>query len=183
MSWLPTTSLFFFAWLAVFAQTQFRPVTNLLGAPVALLPALLVYAALTNSLVTVAVLAVTAGVALDTLSANPIGVSVLPLFAVGFGLHLRQQLILRDQTYAQFWLGLGAGVAIPLLTLLLLWTGSDQPIQGSFLLWQLLVTGLLNGALCPAVFRLFDALHRTFDYQPVITDSFRPDRQIKRGRL
>jgi cell shape-determining protein MreD len=183
MSWLPNVSLFFFAWLAVFAQTQFRPVTNLFGTPLAVLPALLVYAALTNRLPTVAALAMLGGLGLDSLSANPLGVSILPLFVVGFGLHLRQHLILRDQRYAQFWLGFAAGILVPLLTLLLLRLDSRPPIVGPLLLWQLLVTGLLNGVVCPGVFRLFDALHGAFDYKPVIEGSFRPDREIKRGRL
>ena len=183
MSWLPNISLFFLAWLAVFAQTQFQPVTNLFATPLGVLPALLVYAALTNRLTTVASLTLLGGLGLDSLSANPLGISILPLFFVGFGLHLRQHLILRDQSYAQFWLGFAAGVLVPLLTLVLLRLDSRTPIAGPLLLWQLLFAGLLNGALCPAVFRLFDALHETFDYQPVIEDSFRPDREIKRGRL
>lgn len=183
MTWLPTTTLFFLTWLTVFAQTQFRPLANLFDTPVALLPALMVYAALTHSLITVASLAVFAGLALDSLSAGSPGISVIPLFAVGFGLHLRQHLILREQTYAQFWLGLSAGIAVPLMTLLLLELGSTSLIRGPFLVVQFLLLGLLNGAVCPAVFRIFDALHRTFDYQPLIESSFRPDREIKRGRL
>lgn len=183
MRWLPTTTLFFVAWLTLFAQTQFRPLVNLIDTPISVLPALLVYAALTHNLLTVVILAVVAGLGLDSLSAAPLGISILPLFAIVFGLHLRQHLILRDQTYAQFWLGFGAGIAAPLLTLLLLNLGSVRVIQGPTLIVQILILGLLNGAVCPAVFRFFDAIHRTFDYQPVAESSFRPDRQIKRGRM
>jgi len=183
MSWIPTTTLFLVAWLSVFAQTQFRPLVNLIDTPLSLLPALMVYAALTHNLVTVAILAVVAGLGLDALSSAPMGISILPLFIIAFGLHLRQHLILRNQTYAQFWLGLGAGMAAPLLTLLLLNLGSTRLIQGPILIAQMLFLGFLNGALCPAVFRFFDAIQLTFDYQPLAETSFRADRQIKRGRM
>lgn len=183
MSRVPILALFLFAWLAVFAQTQFPVLTHLLHLPVTVLPALMVFAALTHGIVTVAGLAVWAGLGVDALSANPLGISILPLFGVGFLLHLRRHLILREQAYAQFWLGAGAGVAVPALTLLLLYFDSQKPVSGLFHLWQILLTGLLNGVLCPALFGLFDTLRRTFDYQPMAESSFRSDREIKRGRL
>lgn len=182
MTWLPSLALFLVAWLGVFAQTQFLPLTQGLGAPVNILPALIVYASLTSPSGVMAALTVFAALGLDSLAAHPFGVSLLPLFAVGFALQLRRHLILRDQTYAQFWLGLAGGLAVPLLTWALLRMGSRPLIEGPFLLWQWLVSGLLNGLLCPALFRLFDAVRRTFEYQPVISSSFRPDREIKRGR-
>ena len=183
MTWIPTTALFFVAWLTAFAQTQFRPVVALLETPVGLLPALVVYAALSFDLVTVSCLAVFAGLSLDALSSGPTGVSIAPLFAVGFILQLRRHLILRDQMYAQFWLGLSSGVAVPLATLMLLELGSTHLIRGPFSLIQILILGLLNGAVCPVVFRVFDAIRRAFDYPVLPETSFRPDREIKRGRL
>jgi len=182
MSWIPTIALFLVAWLAAFGQTQFRPVVGWFGTPVAILPALMVYAALTHPLVTMAILAVFAGVSLDALSAGPPGLSILPLFLVGFVLHLRQHLILREQTYAQAWLGFAAGVAVPLATWVLLELGSRDFIAGPFLAIQILFLGLLNGAVCPAVFRTFDAIRNVFDYQPLAETSFRADREIVRGR-
>lgn len=180
---IPTIGLFTLAWLDVFAQTQFPSVTQWVGAPLNFLPALIVYAALSCPLSVVAALAIGAGLSVDSLSANPLGVSVLPLFAVGLVFHLRQHLILRDQPYAQFWLGLAAAISAPLLTLVMLRLVSAQPIVGPFLLWQLTVIGLLNGAVCPVLFWLLDTLRRTFDYSPVSEGSFRADREIKRGRL
>ena len=41
------------------------------------------------------------GLWFDSLSANPLGVSVLPLFLVGLAIHLNRELILRDQAFAQ----------------------------------------------------------------------------------
>jgi hypothetical protein len=73
-------------------------------------------------------------------------------------------------------------VAVPLLTALLLNLGSRPPYLGPATAWQLLVLGLFNGLMCPACFRLFDRLRRAFEYQPLGPGSFRPDREIKRGR-
>ena len=183
MSWVPSLSLFFVAWLGLFAQTQFSPVVRVLGTVPGLIPALLVYAALTANLAVVTGLAVFAALSLDSLSANRLGVSLAPMFTVVFLIHARQQLILRDQLYAQFWLGLGAGLFVPLTTLALLSLGQVPPITGPATLWHLLLSAVGNGLMCPAFFRLFDALRRTFDYQPIPESSFRPDRQIKRGRM
>jgi cell shape-determining protein MreD len=183
MNWLSTTLIFFVTWLVVFASTQFAPVSSLIGAPLTLVPAVLVYVALTNHLAVTTALSVFSALGLDALSANRLGVSLLPMFAAAFLIQTRRHVILREQTYAQFWLGAGAGLFIPLATLAILSLGQRQPIVGWPTVWQWLVIALANGLLCPAAFRLFDALRRTFDYQPVVESSFRPDRQIKRGRL
>lgn len=183
MNWITPLLLFVVTWLAVFASTQFAPLAGWLGTPLSFVPAVIVYAALTNHLLLTTTLAVAAGLGLDSLSANRLGVSVLPMFLAGFLIHTRRHVILRDQTYAQFWLGLGTAVLVPLATWVIMSAGQREPIHGWLTVWQLAVSGLLNGALCPACFVLFDALRRTFDYQPVAESSFRPDRQIKRGRL
>lgn len=182
MNWITPVLLFVATWLAVFSATQFGPVAGWLGVPVSPLPAVLVYVALTNGLPLTAGLTVFAGLALDALSANRLGVSVLPMFLAGFLIHTRRHVILRGQAYAQFWLGLGTAVLVPLGTLALMSFGQREPLQGWATVRQLAVSGLLNGLLCPACFALFDALRLIFDYQPVAESSFRSDRQIKRGR-
>jgi rod shape-determining protein MreD len=182
MSWLSPALLFGVAWLAVFAQTQFAPVRDWLGIPLGCLPALLVYAAFSHRLMVVSCLGVTAGLWLDALSGSRLGVSILPHFLVGFVLHARQHLLLREQRYAQFWLGFGAGILIPLATVALLQLGTRQPHVGASTFGQILLSGLINGLLCPAFFALFDQLRETFEYQPAGPGSFRSDREIKRGR-
>jgi hypothetical protein len=183
MNWVPTISLFAVAWLAIFAQTQFVVLTRLLGAPLGFVPAIVVYAALTKRLAVVTALAIFVALGADSLSSGRFGVSLVPVFAVGFFIHARQHLILRDQLYAQFWLGVGAGLFVPLVTLLLLTFGPVPPIHGWATLWQLAVGATFNGLMCPVCFRLFDGLRHAFEYQPVAESSFRPDRQIKRGRM
>lgn len=182
MSWLSPALLFVVAWLAVFAQTQFPVVRDALGTPPGILPALVVYAAFTHRTGTVTALCVVGGLWLDALSGSRIGASIGPLFLVGFVLHARQHLLLRDQRYAQFWLGLGAGIAVPLATGTLLLLGSRQPHFGTSTAAQLAVSGLLNGLMCPTAFLLFDRLRSAFEYQPAGPGPFRADREIKRGR-
>ena len=85
MNWLQTVLVLGAAFLAVFWEAAFGGVRHLLGAQVDLLPPLMVYASLCTGLTTVTLLALCGGLWFDSLSANPLGVTVLPLFAVGFG--------------------------------------------------------------------------------------------------
>ncbi|MDR3377236.1 MAG: hypothetical protein P4M10_01010, partial [Verrucomicrobiae bacterium] len=68
-----------FAFVAVFCEAALPAPRHWLGAAIDLLPALMVYTALNASLATVCLLAVLGGVWFDSLSANPLGVSILPL--------------------------------------------------------------------------------------------------------
>ena len=139
MTWLRTLLILAAAYLAVFWEAAFPGVRHLLGAQVDLLPPLMVYASLNAGLPTVCLLACLGGLWFDSLSANPLGVTVLPLFAVGLAIHLNRELILRDETFAQLVLGLSASAATPLATLLLLLTMGRAPLLGWGTLWQLVV--------------------------------------------
>jgi len=182
MSWLNTIALLLVAFLAVFLESCFRPLRNLLGAQIDLLPALVVYASLTAGISTVALVATLGGFWFDSLSANPLGISVLPLVVIGFSLHYCRDLILREQLYAQFMLGLAASAAAPLFIVLSLIGAGVEPLLGWWSLWQWLVMALGGAAFTPACFRLFDRFNRAFNYQPELQTSFRPDREIKRDR-
>ena len=168
MNWLNTFAILLVAFLAVFVESYFRGLRNLLGAQIDLLPALMVYASLSAGLSTVALLATLGGLWFDSLSANPLGITVLPLFVIGFLTHYSRDLILREQLYAQFMLGLGASAAEPLLS----WRS----------LWQWLVMAVGGAASTPVLFYLFDRFIRAFSYRPPLETSFRPDREIKRDR-
>src|SRR4051812_48531711 len=89
------------AFLAVFAESSLGTLRRFLGVQVDLLPGLMVYASLSAGLPTVGILAVLGGLWFDSLSENRLGVSVLPLLAIGFVVHRFRHLILRDQSYAQ----------------------------------------------------------------------------------
>jgi rod shape-determining protein MreD len=179
---LPNILILIAALLAVFLQGTFGGVRSLLGAQVDLLPALMVYTALTSGPVMMMTFAVFGGLMFDTLSVNPLGVSVLPLLLIGFLLQLRRDLLLRDQIYAQFVLGLIASAVAPVMTLLTLFTMEQTPLFGWGSLWQWLVMSVGGGVATPVFFLLFDRLNHALGYQPIVESSFRTDREIRRGR-
>lgn len=182
MNWLNNLAILLVAFLAVFLESYVRLFRNLLGAQVDLLPALIVYASLSTGLSTIALVATLGGLWFDSLSINPLGITVLPLFAVGLLLHRCRDLILRGQFYAQFMLGLAASAAVPVLVLLSLIGAGADPLVSWWSLWQWLVMAF-GGAFCtPVLFQLFDRLNRALNYQPLAESSFRPDREIKRDR-
>lgn len=182
MSALNTILVLGAAFLAVFWEAAFGGVRYLLGAQIDLLPPLMVYAGLHTGLITVGLLAFCGGLWFDSLSANPLGVTVLPLFAIGLTIYLKRDLILRDQTFAQAVLGLAASAAAPALTLLLLLTMGHAPLLGWGTIWQFLVLSLGGAVATPICFELFAWLQRTLVHQGDTQSSFRPDREIRRGR-
>jgi rod shape-determining protein MreD len=170
------------AFFAVFGEAVFPAPRNLLGAQIDLLPALMIYAALNTNIVGVSILAVAGGLWFDALSANPLGVTILPLFAVGFPVCLRRDLILRELPFAQIILGAIASAAVPAMTVLLLLNGGHEPLLGWGSLWQWLVMTAGGAAATPIIFSLFNWCNHALGYQPRTETSFRPDREIRRGR-
>ena len=182
MNWLNTVFILVTAFLAVFWEAAFNGVRHLIGAQIDLLPALMVYAGLCAGVATVALLAVLGGLWFDSLSANPLGVSVLPLFVIGLVIHVKRDLILRDQTVAHLVLGFAASAAAPVLTLLLLLTTRHTPLLGWGTLWQLLVMSVGGAIATPICFELFGWLNRALVHRRATETSFRADREIRRGR-
>jgi len=182
MSKLNSILVLLAAFLAVFWEAAFTGIRHLLGAQIDLLPALVVYATLSTGLITMTLVAVLGGLLFDALSANPLGVSVLPLFLIGFVIYSQRELILRDQTFAQFVIGLCASAAAPVLTLMLLLTAGHAPLLRWSSLWQWIVMSVGGGVATPVFFALFDFFERALSYSRVSETSFRPDREIRRGR-
>ena len=181
MNALNTTLILAAAFLAVFGEAVFPIPRHWLGAQVDLLPALMVYSALSADIATVSLLAVFGGLWFDALSANPLGVSIMPLFAVGFVIYLQRELILRELPFAQFVLGAVASAVTPALSILLLLTGGQEPLFGWGSIWQWLVMMAGGAVATPIVFEFFGWCRRALGYQPRVVTSFRPDRVIRRG--
>lgn len=171
------------AFLAVFGEAALTAPRHWLGAQIDLLPSLMVYAALQSDLLTVSLLATLGGLWLDSLSANPLGVSILPLFAVGFPVFLRRELILHQLPFAQWVLGAAASAAVPALTVLILLNTGRQPVLGWGSLWQWSVMTAGGAAATPGLFALFAWGGRMLGHQPQPSVSFRPDREIRHGRI
>jgi cell shape-determining protein MreD len=170
------------AFVAIYFQSSFDSFRNFFGAQIDLLPALMVYTSLTLGIISIAMLSIIGGILFDSLSANPLGVSIVPLFIIGFAIHRFHGLLLREQLYAQFAFGAAASLLVPLISLLILLSGDTNPLVGWGTIWQLLVMGITGGLLTPICFWILDRVNRALNYQPATQTSFRPDREIKRGR-
>jgi hypothetical protein len=170
------------AFLAVFGQAVLFGPRHWLGAQVDLLPALMIYAALNTDVFVVALLAVFGGLCFGALSENPLGLYILPYFAIGFPIYLQRDLILRDLPFAQVILGGVASAVSPLIALLLLLTAGKHPLLGWGSLWQWIVMTAAGAVVTPIFFALFEWFDHAFGYRPITESSFRPDREILRGR-
>jgi len=168
--------------LSVFWEAAFSGLRYLLGAQIDLLPALIVYASLCTGLTTMTLVAVLGGLFFDSLSANPLGITVLPLFLAGLAIHSQREVILRDRILAQFILGLVVSAVVPLLIMLLLLTGGHAPLLGWISIWQWIVMSIGGAVATPVLFQLFDFFERALSYRRATETSFRPDREIRRGR-
>lgn len=182
MNLMQTILILAFAFLAVFAESVLSAPRNLLGAQIDLLPGLMVFTALSSEIWTVALLAIFGGLGFDSLSANPLGVSIIPLMLVGYLIHARNDLILRSLPFAQFILGGAASAMVPALVLILLLNCGKQPLIGWGSLWQWLVMTAGGAAATPILFAFFAWCDRNLGYQPLSEPSFRPDREILRDR-
>jgi len=89
MNFLQTSVLLFVAFLVVFLQSTVTGLRLVTGAQIDLLPSLMVYAGLHGGLGAITALAILGGLMHDSLSANALGISILPLFAVGAFIHSR----------------------------------------------------------------------------------------------
>ena len=183
MNLFQTILILLAAFLGVFAEGVLTFPRSWLGAQIDVLPVLMVYAALNARLLAVLLLAIFGGLWADTLSANPLGVSILPLLAVGFPVFKQRDLVLRDLPFAQIFLGAAAGAIYPALTLLMLLSGGHKPVFGWGTLWQFVVMTLGSALLAPFIFKLLDWAQSAFGYQERSSNQFRLDREIRRGKI
>jgi rod shape-determining protein MreD len=172
-----------FAFLAVFGEATVSAPREFLGAQVDLLPALMVYAALNADIVTLTLLAICGGLWFDSLSDNPLGISILPLFIAGFPIYLRRGLILREAPFAQLALGAAASALVPALVLLILLNGGKDPLVGWGTLWQLLVMTVGGAVATPVIFSLGDWCGGALGYRLRSQVSFRDDREIRHRKI
>jgi len=171
------------AYLLAFLQAKVTFFRDLVGAQPDLLPGLVLYVSLTGGGAQLMLVSLFGGLCLDSLSSNPLGISVLPLFLVGFLIRHNRHLLLRESLQTQWLLGAAAHAGVPLLTLVLLWLNHRTPLVGLFTLWQWVVMTLIGTAMTPVWFQVFDRLSGALNYQDEQSISFRPDRSIKRGRV
>ena len=152
MKWRPTMFVLAAAFVAGFLEASVGFFGKLFGAQVDVLPALMVYVALTLGFTTIVLLAICGGMWFDSLSLNPLGASVLPLLLIGLLIYRSRELLLREHVFAQVVLGAAAGAAQPLGTLFILLNKGQTPSLGWLTLWQWLVMAAGAGAVTPVCF-------------------------------
>ena len=170
------------AYLGVFLAAISKRYFEILGVSIDPMPAIMVCAGFSTGPIAFSALSIFGGLAFDSLSANPLGISILPFFLVALVVYLYRTLILGDQAYAQFILGAAGSAAVPILSLLLLLLIGSRPLFGWGSLIQLVLFAAVGGILTPLLFRLFEWMNRALNYQRVPEQPFRADREIKRGR-
>ena len=172
------------AFLAVFWEAAFGGVRHLLGAQIDLLPPLMVYASLCTGLTTVALLALCrrAVVRLAFRQSARGHRAAAVRDRPGHSPEPRADPARPDlrPVGARAW---RASAAAPVLTLLLLLTIGHAPLLGWGTLWQWLVLSVGGAVATPICFELFDWLQRTLVHSAPTETSFRPDREIRRGRV
>lgn len=170
--------------LTVFLQARFQAPNQWLGARIDLLPPLMVCLGLNAGLGVIASVSLAGGLLFDSLSANPLGISILPLLLIGMVVESIRDLIMKESWTAKFTLGMAAGTwgFIASLAILLIFADSprQRPVLGIFTLWQGIVFAVFSGLLAPLMCRCWDGFHQAFVFQPENPASFREDRQIVR---
>lgn len=170
------------ALMAVFVTAAWDLPRRWLGAPLSLLPPVLVCAALQETDGSWRWVAVIGGLARDTLSVDPLGASILPVYLAGWFLSANRELLLSELAFAQAIMGLAISAAVPLLTLGLVMASGDIPPLDFRVLWQWLVLSVSGGLLTPLMFLIWRRVEAWFAHPVVETVSFREDREILRGR-
>ena len=151
-----------------------------LGAQIDPLPALMLVVALRAPISAVAALAIFGSLIQSSLSSDPLGISMLPLFSLGIAVHLNAQSLSQHHPGPRFALGAIAGALIPVLTLVLLLLSGKQPMIGWFTLWQWAIGIVASGLLALIYFPLLEWLDRSVEEQP-LTAPYDTTTRIIRG--
>lgn len=161
-------SLFVAVYLAVYVSVGVDTFRWLLGGPVSILPALLVYAAIQHSSFWgITVVGVVGGLLEDSFSATPLGVSVAALFAIGFALNRKREYVMHQLPFARMLLGLIIGFVVPLIGFILTILTESPAVSLPYVLWRLCVSAIFTAFATPLVFRMFQRLHRTFSFRTI----------------
>ena len=153
---------------------------HITGTRIDPLPALMVCAALRAPVHALMLLAVFGSLWQTSLSADPPGISMIPLFAVSVAVSLNQRAIHTRLWGARFAAAATAGAFVPLFTLGLLMLLGREPLLGWFSIWQLGLMSFSSGLLALIFFPLLEWLDRAVEDQPLAAP-YDTTTQIKRS--
>lgn len=153
--------------IIIFLQATCELPRNLFGAQIDPLPALMLATALRAPLFGITALAILGPLWQSSLSSDPLGINILPLFALGLLVQMGQNRLAYHAAGPRFALGAIAGGALPVMTLTLLLFAGHQPMFGWYSLWQWVVGVIGNGLLALLFVPLLEWLDFTVEEQPL----------------
>ncbi|MDP6893571.1 MAG: rod shape-determining protein MreD [Verrucomicrobiota bacterium] len=171
------------AYFLTFMQSHWHGPRLWLGFQPDLTPALLVFVGMTMGARYISTVALATGLWLDSLSANPFGISVFPLFLVGWIVFYIREKIMTKEFMAQLYLGVIASLTVFLFQLILLGMLSVNPMIG----WEIVFWSILNAFLCgvsvPLLNFMYKVFIRWFSHPPYEPNKWlNNNRQIVRGK-
>jgi rod shape-determining protein MreD len=181
-NWLAVMVFLVTGYALIFAQARVELFRHLTGTQLDFIPGMMVYAALAFRLEIILLCSLVLGCLFDSLSSNLLGTTTISLFAIGLIGSRFRELLLSDQFSTHWVLGLAATALAPLLSLGVLKLGGMDPLIGPGSLWQWSIMTAGGGVVTPVWFKLFNRLDDALRYKELPESTFRPDRQIARGR-
>lgn len=180
--WVNVFIFMVIGYVCIFVQSRLTTFRDIFGTQFDLVPGLIAYAAVSFNFHVVLGVSAGLGLLMDLLSANALGASMLAYLVVAVLGYYFRELLLSEQFVAQFALGTATTGAITILTVGILHLIGQQPLLGLGTVFQWLLVSTGGGAVTPLWFKLFTMLDQAFRYKEVPESSFRPDREIARGR-
>ena len=161
-----TFTILLTALAAIFFESACQIPRNLTGAQIDPLPALMLVVAVRAPVMAISALAIMGSLWQSSLSSDPLGIGMLPLFMLGMLAHLNIKSIAYHHIGSRFALGAIAGALVPILTLCLLLLSGQQPMIGLYSLWQWVAGIIGNGLFALGFFPWLEWLDRTMEEQP-----------------
>jgi len=166
----------------IFAQAKLTFFRDFFGAQPNLIPGMIVYAAMAFRMETTMLCAGVLGVLFDSLSSNALGTSILTYAVIGLGASGYRELVLSEQFTTHWVLGLLASGFAPVIAYGVLRLSGMTPLVGAGSIWQWAIMTAGGGVVTPLWFRIFNRLDEAVRYKEIPESTFRPDREIARGR-
>lgn len=168
--------------ILVYAESVLDPLRDLLRAQPDLMPGLMLYAWLNFGPGWILAFAIWAGLCTCGVSQTPFAVTVLPLVVTGVLVFANRSVLVRELVPTQVILGFVAGAAVTLFQWVMLASAGYKFGTVWQVVWPAFVSGLGSGLFAPAVWALLERLGAALAYREQTRPSFRPDREILRGR-
>lgn len=182
LNWVTLMVFLAIGYAGIFVEARITWLRDVIGAQIDIVPGLMVYAAMAFPPAVVFFCAGFLGMMYDSLSANPLGTTMLSLCAVAAVLIHFREVLLSDQFTTHWVLGLCSTFGVTIISLGVIQAAGEQPLIGAATLWQVAVMTAGGGLLTPVWFRVLNRLDSALRYSEVSESAFRPDRQIARGR-